>query len=111
MTWFLSSNSGGQHSILDISQCKSSGSSNIDKGLVKPIWIDPNEFKVGFLQTPKFPLPFPLPLECLWIFDLTKIKKSKKYLQFYFTQVNNTNMLLLLRKEMIRHPIFFLHYT
>jgi hypothetical protein len=87
--------SSSGHSILDISQCKSSGTSNINKGLVEPIWIDPNESKVGFLQTPKFPLPFPLPLECLWIFDLTKIKKSKKYLQFYFTQFYLSKNLLM----------------
>ena len=73
----------GRQNLLHISECKSAIGSDI---VVEPIWIDPSGPKVGLLQTPNFPNPFPLPLECLWIFDLTKIKG--KYLHFYFTQVS-----------------------
>ena len=57
---------------------------------VRPTWIDPTLSQVGLLQTPNFPRPFALPLECLWIFDLSKAQAKTNYLHFYFTQVGGT---------------------
>ena len=58
--------------------------------IVRPTWIDLTTSQVGLLQTPKFPQPFALPLECLWIFNLTEIPATSRrnYLHFYFTQVS-----------------------
>ena len=70
--------------------------------VVRPTWIHlspsplgslaQKEPKVGFLRTPNFPLPFQLPLECLWIFNLTEISSGRQanplFLHFYFTQVS-----------------------
>ena len=65
------------------------GTTHGTEGTVRPTWIDPTLSQVGLLQTPNFPRPFALPLECLWIFDLTGLSRQAKtnYLHFYFTQV------------------------
>ena len=65
--------------------CQSGGAQG--SHAVRPIWIDPTLSQVGLLQTPNFPRPFALPLECLWIFDLSKAQAKTNYLHFYFTQV------------------------
>jgi hypothetical protein len=78
---------------LQIWHCYNNDSA-VGPGSVRPIWIDPTDWKVGHIQTPNFPSPFPLPLECLWIFNNTRLLRNsrnqlQKYLHFYFTQVKN----------------------
>jgi hypothetical protein len=75
---------------LQIWHCYNNDSA-VGPGSVRPIWIDPTDWKVGHIQTPNFPSPFPLPLECLWIFNNTRLLRNsrnqlQKYLHFYFTQ-------------------------
>jgi len=71
-----------------ISACNSGTDNSHRTDVVRPTWIDLTSSQVGLLQTPKFPQPFALPLECLWIFNLTEIPTNSRrnYLHFYFTQ-------------------------
>ena len=55
---------------------------------VEPTWIDPSLVEVGLLQTPNFPRPFHLPLDCLWVFNLTALPHDQ-YLYIYLTQVSH----------------------
>lgn len=89
----VASLSSCNQTLLPIYPCNSSptslGTTHGTEGTVRPTWIDPTLSQVGLLQTPNFPRPFALPLECLWIFDLTGLSRQAKtnYLHFYFTQV------------------------
>ena len=92
---FLLQLCSGNQTLLPIYPCNSSpGSPGTTHGTVRPTWIDPTLSQVGLLQTPNFPRPFALPLECLWIFDLTGLSRQAKtnYLHFYFTQVIFTTL-------------------
>jgi len=88
----VASLSSCNQTLLPIYPCNSSptslGTTHGTEGTVRPTWIDPTLSQVGLLQTPNFPRPFALPLECLWIFDLTGLSRQAKtnYLHFYFTQ-------------------------
>ena len=82
-----SSTSKTKKQLQEIFVCNSSSNS---QGNIRPIWIDPasaSVSRVGLLQTPNFPGPFALPLECLWIFNLAS-KPQQIYLHLYFTQVS-----------------------
>ena len=90
----VASLSSCNQTLLPIYPCNSSPTSRgtthgTEARTVRPTWIDPTVSQVGLLQTPNFPRPFALPLECLWIFDLTGLSRQAKtnYLHFYFTQV------------------------
>jgi hypothetical protein len=79
------------NSFVSLIQGQGTGSAGKSLGtdVVRPTWIDlTSPSQVGLLQTPKFPQPFALPLECLWIFNLTEISATRRnFLHLYFTQV------------------------
>jgi hypothetical protein len=57
------------------------------------VTIDGRKFPSGVLETPRFPEKFPLPLECVWVFDKSGLKQEedreeeKYWIHLYFTQV------------------------
>lgn len=55
---------------------------------IKPVIIDGSRQRAGIIQTPNFPDQFKLPIECVWMIDLSGM--PRQYVaHIYFTQVNN----------------------